>query len=349
MHEDLVGYLLGALDADERQRVEAALAADATLRRELQRLRQLLQPLDALNDDQIPPSGLVNRTLDRIEQNTACTRSDPSTARVPAPVAATSFIRTFSVADSLVMGLVMLAAFILLFPALVNSRFEARKISCQDNLRQLGIQLITYSDRRADHTFPFVPLTGNRAFAGVFAPTLRDNLLIPADSSLLVCPGSDLATRGADWSVPSLQQIDQAAGHELILLCRRAAGSYAYSIGYFDQDGYRANRNLGRSYFALVGDTPSAYLPGRVSANHAGLGQNICFEDGHIEFVRDPHVMRSDDPLRNRLGYAEAGVDRDDAVVLPSGMRPVVGKPLAPAPGFGDPRRKETLRPVIVR
>lgn len=349
MREDLLGYLLGAIDAEQRQRIEESLAADPALRDELEQLRQVLRPLEALNNDQAPPPGLVGRSLERIAHHQNSVRAAASSGQVPAPVAGISSIRTVSFADCLVMGLAMLAIFALFFPALVNSRFEARKLGCQENQRRLGVQLITYSDRSPGHTFPFVPLSGNRSFAGIFAPTLRDSLLIPADGSCLVCPGSSFAEQRHDWRVPTLQQVDEATGQTLVQLHREAAGSYAYSIGYFDRDGYRANRNVGRSYFALVSDTPSAYLPGRVSANHAGLGQNICFEDGHIEFVRDPHVMRSDDPLRNRLGYAEAGVDRDDAVVLPSRMRPVVGKPLAPAPSGEDPLHDDSLRPIFVQ
>ncbi len=347
MREDLLGYLLGATDVEQRRRIEKTLATDAALRHELERLRQALQPLEELNDDQTPPPGLVNRAIDRIERNEA-RRLPASRTRMPATVSPTSSLKICSPADCLIMSLIVLAAFTLLFPALVNSRFEARKTGCQDNLRMLGTQLITYSDRRPSHTFPYVPLSGQRAFAGVFAPTLRDSLLIPRDCSWLVCPGSSLADDRTGWYVPTLQQVDQASGQQLVQLRRQASGSYAYSIGYFDQDDYRANRNLGRMNYALVGDSPSTYLPGRVSANHAGLGQNICFEDGHVEFVRDPRFLRSDDPLRNRLGYAEAGLDRDDAVVLSSEMPPVVGKPPMRAPGSGNSLHNNALRSIVV-
>jgi anti-sigma factor RsiW len=36
MHEDLVGYLLGALDADEQSRLEAELAKNPQLRLQLE-------------------------------------------------------------------------------------------------------------------------------------------------------------------------------------------------------------------------------------------------------------------------------------------------------------------------
>jgi hypothetical protein len=329
MHEDLLGYLLGALDADEQDRVERALAASAELRRELERLRCSLTPLESLNDEQPAPLGLVDRVCDAVAQHD---NQPPPIARPASQDLVVAANRSWSLADVAVMALLALATFTLFVPALASSRYLARKLACQDNLRALGVQLITFSDRQAEHRFPFVPLSGNRSFAGVFAPKLLESELIQRDCSQLICPGSELAEHRDGWFVPSLQEVDRADGVRLDRLRRQAGGSYAYSIGYFDEDGYRANRNAGRAFFALIADAPSAYLRGRVSANHGGRGQNICFEDGHVGFVVDPHVMCRDDPLRNRIGYAEAGVHRDDAVLLTSEKRPVVAPALPPLP-----------------
>ena len=49
MREDLLGYLLNALDEAERQRVFEALQKDPQLRQELETLRRDLRPLDATN------------------------------------------------------------------------------------------------------------------------------------------------------------------------------------------------------------------------------------------------------------------------------------------------------------
>lgn len=345
MREDLVGYLLGAVDANERQRIERALAASVELRQELERIRHALLPLEALEHTQTPPPRLVEHTLARIDESCV---TPASSAPLASPHRFSSaWAHALAPADCLVMGLAVLAVLTLLFPALVNSRFEARKLSCQDNLQVLGVQLTTFSNRRAGRVFPEVPTAGNRAFAGVYAPTLRDHLLLDRNTRRLVCAGAPLAVDRDTWYVPSLAEIDAAQGVRLKRLRQRAGGSYAYSIGYFDNGGYQAHRNLDRSFFALVADAPSSHLPGRLSANHAGIGQNICFEDGHVEFVRDPHVMRSDDPLRNRLGYAEAGVDRDDAVLLSSGMRPIVGNPLIPPPLAAADRSTDDLPPFV--
>src|SRR5947209_4747046 len=66
MDDDLVGYLLGALSADERRAVEARLRDDADARRKLELLRSALAPLEADRPAPLPPVGLVERTLARI-------------------------------------------------------------------------------------------------------------------------------------------------------------------------------------------------------------------------------------------------------------------------------------------
>ena len=58
MRERLLGYLLDALEPEERQAVEDALARDPKLQRELEVLADSLEPLEASGDDVEPPEGL---------------------------------------------------------------------------------------------------------------------------------------------------------------------------------------------------------------------------------------------------------------------------------------------------
>ncbi|MHB0957807.1 MAG: hypothetical protein ACYC6N_05955 [Pirellulaceae bacterium] len=322
MHEDLLGYLLGALDADEQLRVEAELARNPLWRQELQRLRQCLEPLESAWHDSDPPPGLADRVCRSIAEYDDHHRPAPAGL---SRVRSTSvvYLKHYSVSDSIVLMLVVLIAFTLLFPALANSRYQARKAACQDNLWTLGQGLFTYSDLQADR-FPLVPISGSRSFAGVFAPILLEHQLLRPDPPPLICPGSQLAVDAQHWSLPTLQEIDEAEGARLRFLQNRAGGSYAYCVGYLENGHLRAAKNQGRANFALLSDAPSFYLPDRRSANHGGRGQNIFYEDGHIAFVTDLRMVPGDHPLRNWDGFAEAGVHFDDSVLLPSGSRPVV-------------------------
>src|SRR5262245_45644894 len=81
MDENLVGYLLDALDPATQREVEAYLEADPRARERLDLLRRALEPLAADREDPDPSPDLVVRTLGRVAEH--CCRELPH-----APVAA---------------------------------------------------------------------------------------------------------------------------------------------------------------------------------------------------------------------------------------------------------------------
>ena len=69
MREQLLGYLLNALDSCERLEVERALASSAVVRAELELLRRHILKLELANEIYEPPAGLTERTCDVIFLN----------------------------------------------------------------------------------------------------------------------------------------------------------------------------------------------------------------------------------------------------------------------------------------
>src|SRR5262249_43134806 len=65
MEHDLVGYLLNALDPDERAQVEAHLRANPDAQLRLDELRQAMEPL-AWDAAVSAPAGLADRTLGQV-------------------------------------------------------------------------------------------------------------------------------------------------------------------------------------------------------------------------------------------------------------------------------------------
>jgi hypothetical protein len=172
--------------------------------------------------------------------------------------------------------------------------------------------------------FPRIPVSGNRAAAGIYAPVLLDNQFI-SDPRLVICPASRLAEQIAGWRVPTLRELDAASPEQAYIWRRTMGGSYGYTLGYRDGNKCVPTRNELRSYFALMSDAPSLHLEGRRSSNHCGRGQNVLFEDGHVAFLVDlsPGPIR-DALFVNRDGFAEAGVDKTDSVIGGSSSPPLI-------------------------
>jgi hypothetical protein len=266
-----------------------------------------------------PPCGLASQTCSLIEDQLAT----PASAALPAAMATEVRPRSrWCLADVVVLAGICLAAAMLFFPAIAQSRYAARITACENNLRELGIALIDYSEKAGRGYFPEIPITGNQAFAGVYGPILRDNGYLP-DPKNVICPSSTLAAQHVRLEMPTLLQIDQASGTALIMIHRLTGGSYAYNLGVVVDGRYRAARNQGRTHFVLMADAPNLQHAGYRSSNHGGRGQNFLFEDGHVRYVVGCWTDASQDhPFENRLGWPEAGIDGNDAVIGPGPAPP---------------------------
>ena len=71
MEENLLGYLLGALDGAEHDEIEEKVSRDSGLRDELAALEEKLAPLQAARWDYDPPDGLAQRTCQLVADRSA--------------------------------------------------------------------------------------------------------------------------------------------------------------------------------------------------------------------------------------------------------------------------------------
>src|SRR3954470_20367714 len=158
MREQLIRYLLGELDADERRDLQSRLKSCPELRAELEQLRSCFaasQDEDLFAPD--APSGLASRTAGLVVGGEGVNRSfetklETQLSHAGDPPAG---ILGWSLADLTVAGGVMLAVSMLIFPALGNSRENGRLTVCQNNLQQLGMATLTFANSNGD-MFPRV-------------------------------------------------------------------------------------------------------------------------------------------------------------------------------------------------
>src|SRR3990172_2974710 len=127
MREYLIGYLLDALEPQEQEMVEARLTSDPQLRRDLETLSRCLTPLAVDKAHHEPPLGLAHRTCHFVAVQ-AKTMPAPPVVSVPS---------RWSMADLAMAAGIFLAATLLFWTAMNQSRFAARVAGCQDNLRRL--------------------------------------------------------------------------------------------------------------------------------------------------------------------------------------------------------------------
>ncbi len=333
VRKQLLDYLLGALDDSEMEAIEARLQSDPSYRqamcqarRDLLRINEMARLSNMVRGEGVrrelaPPPRLAERTCEFLFDPARRLRALRRRAMTPLPAAPHSG-GSGSWADMGVIAVILLIAGLLVLPAVNGTRFQARVIACQENLRQVGQALTEYSHKNHD-VFPVVPPEGKLAAAGIYAPILTHDGFLTEPAAVL-CPDSAQAQE-KDFRVPSLDELRSAAGSDLSGIQQKMGGSYGYSLGYFDHGVYQPTRNLNRDYFAIMADAPSDDRPDHQSANHGGLGQNVLFEDLHIEFCSTSRPGNgSDDIYANDNQQVAPGLHRDDAVIASSGTAPVV-------------------------
>ncbi|BCM93371.1 hypothetical protein IAD21_05262 [Abditibacteriota bacterium] len=194
--------------------------------------------------------------------------------------------------------LAILAA--ILFPVFGRARENARRSSCQSNLKQVGLGILQYV-QDYDERFPHVA-TGNAAFpqapygwADAIQPYLKSlqiyqcpSDVTPPDANPLSTGYTDYAynlglARGSGGTTPvgvNQSQLDQAT--LTVLFCEtKLAGS---TPGYFGT-AYSAQRGGSSTDFAITPDIAwTVHLD----------GSNLSFADGHVKWYKGtPNVQQS--------------------------------------------------------
>jgi prepilin-type processing-associated H-X9-DG protein len=335
MDENLVGYLLNALDPETCRRVEVQLRANPEARRRLALLRQALEPLSADSEEE-PPPGLGVRTLAHIarhQRRLAKTVATPPARPVlnlpPAPRSSSLEGGTgrgrWRRADVLIAAALLLAVLSLVAAALPRMWNEYRIYACQNNLRLFHQALAAYSEQH-HHAFPKVEEEPPLNVAGIFVPILRDSGTLPANVSL-TCPGSDQGPPPS-LTVEQLAELRRTRPETFQALAHQLAGCYAYPLGYLSAEALCGLTSDDDARLPIVADAPPDFSNYRDalgnSLNHGGRGQNVLFIDGHAEFLTVRTVgVGGDDIYLNQDGLVAAGRDRFDSVLGASWATPL--------------------------
>ena len=349
--EDLLGYVLGALDAQEHRDLQQLIDDNPEIEEQLLAIKSSLVPLDCLDAPSFRP-GLARRTCELVaglqtqQRNAAEAQSTgyPSSNRplvesilaesnasnassvgtiVPASMKESGYLertsppRSWSFMDC-VVGVAICAVLAgIVLPALSYSKHQSAKVACQDNMQSLGRAFMTYSETN-DGRFIDIPCSGNMNVCGSYAPILKNAGLIDSDD-IFACAG---VQSEKPVFIPSVDQIESSCGQRLAYYKQIMGGHYGYTAGHMENNKHCGPTNLGRSYVLLLSDKPSRTLEGRRSKNHGGYGQNCLFEDGRVEFVRG-HAYGEDPIFVNERGIVAPGCHEGDNVIAPSYLSPL--------------------------
>jgi len=200
----------------------------------------------------------------------------------------------------------------LLLPALIGVRDRALQAKCLSNLHQVGLSLINYS---MDHDEAFPPLVdpaGNEVPAvaddgtvsgeparSAFAVLLKRGYL--GSARVLICP----ATRdGLPVDFPS----DYTSADLRDLILPETACSY----GLDPTKNHKVSAAC-----AIMADAPRVpadHADGDPEGNspcHAGRGQNVLYNDGHVSWSSTPAPDGGSDPdiYKGAPGYERSSTD----------------------------------------
>ena len=314
MQENIIGYLLGALDDDEMARFEAELEADSDLQLLVQDAARSLQ---VLGDDTAlePPPGLLEATTTRIREFVP---SQMAVRREPVGDSG-----SWSLFDMIVAASVLFVGCMLFVPAIQGSRIHAQIAGCQDNLRDIGRALIQFSENDERHAFPGIPNDRRTGIAGIYATKLREAGFLTEEHNFY-CPSysrQDLCMEESIFQIPSLEDFSKVHGPALARLQASAGGTYGYILGFFKDGSVQAVRNEDRHHYAICADQPSC----EAQPNHQPLThRNVLFETGAVRLFPCSLVEWNEDRLfEDALGRVQAGVDKNDIVIGASATRPV--------------------------
>jgi len=321
MDENLVGYLLKSLDADEQRAVERYLQEHPEAEKRLAEMRRGLDLLARDAGDDEPPTKLWVRTLAHVAEHKC--RALPAAPPALARTATSGRSGWWRRADVLVAAALLVVVSALAVSWLARFRVDSQVVTCQNNLRQFHHALMSYADRH-NGEFPRVGARPPKNFAGSFVPALNEEHTMPPGLSVN-CTG-DLSRPPSALTFADLETMFQERPDEFSSTIRTLAGCYAYSLGYrnSESDGLSGLNKWMDGHVPIMADAPLSEGRNQVregnSANHGGKGQNVLCLDGHVEF----RTNRAIDPYLNKDGRAFAGsspfdapVGRSDAMPLP--------------------------------